>query len=236
MAALSGPDAGRTVTSAAVPAGFGCGGVTRATSGSPRTSAATAAARAGGAGAVDQDQQRAGDARPELAAEQVVGCGLGGAGGGALAEAGAQREERHRQGGQQRRPRPAAPASGGEVTARRPAGPEAAVGALGAGAASAGAPGAAGAAGRGGPVKPSTAGTRVIATSTATTMVAAAARPISVRNGMPAIDSPASAMTTVMPAVTTRCPAVPTASRDRLTDVRAAPAAPGRSGLTMNSA
>ncbi len=61
------------------------------------------------------------------------------------------------------------------------------------------------------PMKPRIAGTRVIATSTATTMVADAARPISVRNGMPTTDRPASAMKTVRPAVTTAEPAVPTA-------------------------
>jgi hypothetical protein len=61
------------------------------------------------------------------------------------------------------------------------------------------------------PIMPRNAGTRVIATSTATTMVAAAARPISVRNGMPATARPASAITTVRPAVTTADPAVPTA-------------------------
>ncbi len=61
------------------------------------------------------------------------------------------------------------------------------------------------------PSQPSAAGTRVIAMSTATTMVAAAAMPIWVRNGMPTTNRPASAMTTVRPAVTTAEPAVPTA-------------------------
>ena len=61
------------------------------------------------------------------------------------------------------------------------------------------------------PAKPSSAGSRVIATSTATATVPAAARPITVRNGMPTTDRPASAMTTVAPAKTTAEPAVPTA-------------------------
>ncbi len=58
------------------------------------------------------------------------------------------------------------------------------------------------------PAKPSTAGSRVIATSTATTTAAEAARPITVRNGTPATASPASAATTVSPANTTALPAV----------------------------
>ena len=61
------------------------------------------------------------------------------------------------------------------------------------------------------PAKPSSAGSSVIATSTATATVPAAARPITVRNGMPTTASPASAMTTVAPAKTTAEPAVPTA-------------------------
>ena len=61
------------------------------------------------------------------------------------------------------------------------------------------------------PAKPSSAGSRVSAMSTATATVTAAARPIWVRNGMPTTDSAASAMTTVRPAKTTADPAVPTA-------------------------
>ncbi len=61
------------------------------------------------------------------------------------------------------------------------------------------------------PAKPSSAGSRVTATSTATATVPAAARPITVRNGMPTRASPASAMTTVPPAKSTAEPAVPRA-------------------------
>lgn len=61
------------------------------------------------------------------------------------------------------------------------------------------------------PAKPSSAGARVIATSTATVTVPAAARPITVRNGMPTTARPARATTTVAPAKTTAEPAVPTA-------------------------
>ncbi len=60
-------------------------------------------------------------------------------------------------------------------------------------------------------MKPSSAGTRVSATSTAITTVPAAARPIFDRIGMPTTDRPASAITTVRPANTTAEPAVPTA-------------------------
>jgi hypothetical protein len=61
------------------------------------------------------------------------------------------------------------------------------------------------------PAKPSSAGSSVMATSTATATVPAAARPMTARNGMLTTASPASAMTTVMPAKTTAEPAVPTA-------------------------
>jgi hypothetical protein len=61
------------------------------------------------------------------------------------------------------------------------------------------------------PAKPTMAGNNVSAMSTAMATVAAAARPISVRNGMPTTESPASAITTVRPANTTADPAVPTA-------------------------
>jgi hypothetical protein len=61
------------------------------------------------------------------------------------------------------------------------------------------------------PAKPSSAGWSVIATSTATATVPAAARPIVVRNGMFTTARPASAITTVAPANTTAEPAVPTA-------------------------
>ena len=47
--------------------------------------------------------------------------------------------------------------------------------------------------------------------STASRTVPAAARPITVRNGIPTTDSAASAMMTVHPAKTTAVPAVPTA-------------------------
>ena len=56
------------------------------------------------------------------------------------------------------------------------------------------------------------AGSRVSATSTAISTVAAAARPIAVRNGMRTTASAASAMSTVRPAKTTAEPAVPTAT------------------------
>ncbi len=58
------------------------------------------------------------------------------------------------------------------------------------------------------PTKPSIAGTRVSAISTAVSTVPAAARPIAVRNGTPTRLSPASAMTTVAPANSTAEPAV----------------------------
>lgn len=58
--------------------------------------------------------------------------------------------------------------------------------------------------------KPSSAGTTVKATSTATVTAPAAARPILVSVGMPTTDKPASAITKVTPAKTTADPAVPT--------------------------
>ena len=61
------------------------------------------------------------------------------------------------------------------------------------------------------PVNPSSAGSSVSATSTATTTVLAAPRPIAVRNGMLTTNRPARAMTTVRPAKTTALPAVATA-------------------------
>ncbi len=61
------------------------------------------------------------------------------------------------------------------------------------------------------PAKPSTAGSSVMAMSTATATVAEAASPIWPRMGMPTTVSPASAMMTVSPANTTAEPAVPTA-------------------------
>ncbi len=59
-------------------------------------------------------------------------------------------------------------------------------------------------------VRPRMAGSSVSATRTATSTVAAAARPIAVRNGMPTTESAARAMRTVRPAKTTAEPAVPT--------------------------
>ena len=59
------------------------------------------------------------------------------------------------------------------------------------------------------PANPSNAGSRVMAISTEMPTVPAAARPITVRNGMPTTDRPASAMSTVRPANTTAVPAVP---------------------------
>ena len=59
-------------------------------------------------------------------------------------------------------------------------------------------------------VMPRIAGSRVSATRTATSTVAAAARPIAVRNGMRTTESAASAISTVRPAKTTAEPAVPT--------------------------
>jgi hypothetical protein len=60
------------------------------------------------------------------------------------------------------------------------------------------------------------AGSRVRATRTAIATVAAADRPMTVRNGIPTTVRPARAMTTVVPANTTALPAVaaaaPTAS------------------------
>ena len=60
-------------------------------------------------------------------------------------------------------------------------------------------------------MKPSIAGVRVRATSTAIATATAAAMPIVVRNGMRANDSPIRAMSTVTPAKTTADPAVPVA-------------------------
>ncbi len=62
------------------------------------------------------------------------------------------------------------------------------------------------------PAKPSIAGTSVNAISMATATEAAAARPMTVRNGMPTTLSPHSAMITVRAAKTTELPAVPIAS------------------------
>jgi hypothetical protein len=59
--------------------------------------------------------------------------------------------------------------------------------------------------------KPSSAGTRVSATSTAITTAPAAASPIFASDGIPTTSRPASAITTVVPAKTTAEPAVPTA-------------------------
>ena len=61
------------------------------------------------------------------------------------------------------------------------------------------------------PAKPSTAGIRVSEIIRAMNTEPAAARPITVRKGMPTTDSPHSAMMTVSPANTTELPAVPTA-------------------------
>ncbi|CAM5553226.1 hypothetical protein SGLAM104S_03167 [Streptomyces glaucescens] len=61
------------------------------------------------------------------------------------------------------------------------------------------------------PAKPNSAGSRVTATRTAISTVAAALRPITVRKGMRTTASPTSAMITVVPANTTALPAVPTA-------------------------
>ena len=63
-----------------------------------------------------------------------------------------------------------------------------------------------------GPAKPSIAGSSVRAISSATETEAAAARPMTVRNGMPTTVRPHSAMITVRAANTTELPAVPTAS------------------------
>ena len=60
-------------------------------------------------------------------------------------------------------------------------------------------------------ISPRIAGSRVSATRTATNTVAAAARPIVVRNGIRTTASAESAMRTVRPAKTTAEPAVPTA-------------------------
>ena len=57
-------------------------------------------------------------------------------------------------------------------------------------------------------MNPSNAGSRVNATSTAVSTVAAAASPIAVRNGTPTTLNPASAITTVAPANVTAEPAV----------------------------
>ena len=61
------------------------------------------------------------------------------------------------------------------------------------------------------PHRPSSAGTRVSATSTEMATVAAAARPIQVRNSICANASATRAVNTVVPANTTEEPAVPTA-------------------------
>ena len=63
-----------------------------------------------------------------------------------------------------------------------------------------------------GPAKPSMAGSSVKAISSATVTEAAAARPMTVRNGMPTTVRPHSAMITVRAAKTTELPAVPMAS------------------------
>ena len=62
------------------------------------------------------------------------------------------------------------------------------------------------------PAKPSIAGSSVSAISSATVTDAAAARPMTVRNGMPTTVRPHSAMITVRAAKTTELPAVPMAS------------------------
>ena len=61
------------------------------------------------------------------------------------------------------------------------------------------------------PRSPSAAGSSVVAISTATITAPAAARPITVRNGMSTTIRPTSAITTVAPANTTALPAVPVA-------------------------
>ena len=61
------------------------------------------------------------------------------------------------------------------------------------------------------PSRPRSAGRKVSATSTATNTVAAAAKAIDVRKGMPMMDRAASAINTVAPAKTTEPPAVPSA-------------------------
>ena len=61
------------------------------------------------------------------------------------------------------------------------------------------------------PKRPSIAGRKVVDTSTASATVAAAAYAMVDRNGMPMMDSAASAMSTVKPANTTEPPAVPRA-------------------------
>ena len=63
------------------------------------------------------------------------------------------------------------------------------------------------------PAKPSIAGSSVNAIISAMKTEAAAARPMTVRNGMPTTVSPHSAMITVRAAKTTELQAVPTASR-----------------------
>ena len=63
-----------------------------------------------------------------------------------------------------------------------------------------------------GPAKPSIAGSSVSAISSATVTDAAAASPMTVRNGMPTTVRPHSAMITVRAAKTTELPAVPMAS------------------------
>ena len=62
-----------------------------------------------------------------------------------------------------------------------------------------------------GPAKPSMAGSSVRAISSATVTEAAAARPMTVRNGMPTTVRPHSAMITVRAAKTTELPDVPMA-------------------------
>ena len=61
------------------------------------------------------------------------------------------------------------------------------------------------------PANPSSAGTSVSETATATATVPAAASPIAVMNGIPTTASEARAITTVAPAKTTALPAVATA-------------------------
>ena len=71
--------------------------------------------------------------------------------------------------------------------------------------------------------------------STAMTTVAAAATPMTVRNGIPTTESAASAITTVSPAKTTAEPAVPTARpMDSSTSMPARSC--NRCRLTMKSA
>lgn len=85
------------------------------------------------------------------------------------------------------------------------------------------------------PANPSSAGSSVVATSTAISTAPAALRPITVRNGIPTTDSPAIAITTVSPANTTALPAVPTASAADSSGSNPW-ASPARWRLTMKSA